>query len=135
MPRPFKPRRIRCFPDAVIFKPAGVPAKDLTLAQIALDEMEAMRLVDVERMDQAEAAVSMGISRATVGRLLESGRHKTAQALTSGQGLVLKPGAAPLVDDGQRGRGHGRRRHRHRGMCAQRSGNKESNRNRQGEEQ
>ena len=92
MARPVSPRNIAGRPVATLFKPGGVPA----LAQIplALDEFEAVRLADLERLEQAQAARRMGISRQTFGRVLGTARRKVAQALVLGHALRIE-GAGP----------------------------------------
>ncbi len=125
MARPHRGRWIGHNPDTVFFKPAGVPAKELRVTTIKLDELEAMRLVDGEELKQTEAAERMGISQSTIARLLSSGRKKTALALAHGEALQLLQGEAPLnfhesteppFGGGRRGR-HGRRGG-HRGGAA-----------------
>ncbi len=96
MPRPHCRRWIGHQPPVVLYKPAGIPARILETIEIRMDELEAMRLVDAEGMNQAEAADKMKVSRATVGRLLASGRSKTAAALTSGKALAIEAGPADL---------------------------------------
>jgi predicted DNA-binding protein (UPF0251 family)/predicted Fe-Mo cluster-binding NifX family protein len=59
-----------------IYKPAGIKAIHLTKTIISLDEFEAMRLIDVEGYSQIEASEDMRVSRATIQRLLQSGRQK-----------------------------------------------------------
>lgn len=117
MGRPHRGRQIGHQPDSTFFKPAGVPVKRLQTTTIALDELEAMRLVDGEELKQTEAAERMGISQSTIARLLASGRKKTALALAHGEALQLQQGDAPLnfnksttppCGGGHRGR-HGRR--------------------------
>ncbi len=117
MGRPHRGRRIGHNPNTTFFKPAGIPAKELRITTIELDELEAMRLVDGEDLKQTEAAERMGISQSTIARLLASGRKKTALALAHGEALQLLQGEAPLnfhesteppCDGGRRGR-HGRR--------------------------
>ena len=56
---------------------------------LAFPELEAMRLVDYEGKTQEEAAQLMGVSRATVWRLLQSGRRKVVDALIHGKRLVI----------------------------------------------
>ncbi len=56
---------------------------------LSFPELEAMRLVDYEGKTQEEAAQAMGVSRATVWRLLESGRRKVVDALIHGKRLVI----------------------------------------------
>jgi predicted DNA-binding protein (UPF0251 family) len=109
MPRPFKTRWVARLPGVTIFKPAGVPARDLSHVQIHLDELEAFRLVDGEGLDQAQAAERMNVSPATVSRILERVRKKIAQALVEGAALSIQQGDAPVehVDEArnsQRGR-------------------------------
>ena len=53
------------------------------------DELEAMRLVDYLGLKQEEAAEQMGVSRATVWRLLESGRKKLVEALLFGKRIRI----------------------------------------------
>jgi predicted DNA-binding protein (UPF0251 family) len=54
-------------------------------------ELEAFRLVDLEKLSQEEAGERMGVSRGTVWRLIQSARKKTAQALTEGRPLRIAP--------------------------------------------
>ena len=92
MARPVSPRNIAGRPVATLFKPGGVPA----LAQIplALDEFEAVRLADLEQLEQAQAARRMGVSRQTFGRVLGAARRKVAQALVLGHALRIEGGGA-----------------------------------------
>jgi predicted DNA-binding protein (UPF0251 family) len=92
MARPVSPRNIAGRPVATLFKPGGVPA----VAQIpmALDEFEAVRLADLEQLEQAQAARRMGVSRQTFGRVLGAARRKVAQALVLGHALRIEGGGA-----------------------------------------
>lgn len=96
MVRPHSERWVGCRPAARLYKPAGVLAANLRVTGIAVDELEAMRLVDGEGLQQAEAAERMRISRSSVGRLLELGRGKVARALIGGEGIEIQEGAAPI---------------------------------------
>jgi len=58
-----------------------------------MDEFESLRLADLECHSQEEAAKKMGISRATFGRIVESGRSKVAKALVYGRRLEITGGA------------------------------------------
>jgi predicted DNA-binding protein (UPF0251 family) len=93
-----------------VFKPAGVPAKELTQVEIHLDELEAIRLVDGEGLDHADAAERMKVSRSTVGRILERVRKKIAQALVEGQALFIEQGDAPIEQVGEAKTRRGKRR-------------------------
>jgi hypothetical protein len=75
-----------------------------------------MRLVDARGLSQEEAANAMGVSRQTVGRLLETGRRSTVRALTEGLAVEIGGGAfclGPAADRtcprGRAGAQHGRR--------------------------
>jgi predicted DNA-binding protein (UPF0251 family) len=79
-------------PNATLFKPAGIPSRDLERLQLAVDELEAIRLVDLEGLSHGQAASVMGVSRQTVGRVLEAGRAKVAEALVTGKAILIGGG-------------------------------------------
>jgi uncharacterized protein len=87
MPRPRCCRLVAVRPDADFFKPRGVPLCRLEVIQLALDELEALRLADGEGLEQSAAAAQMGVSRQTLGRILETARHKLAEALVQGKAI------------------------------------------------
>ena len=62
------------------------------LRQIAIlpEELEALRLADLEGLPQVEAAACMGISRSTFQRILERAHRQVAWALVEGQALRLE---------------------------------------------
>lgn len=91
MPRAKKCRRIGCQPGALFFKPKGIPLCSLEISPLSLDEFEAIRLADLEGLDQAEAALRMNVSRATFGRILERAHRAIAQALVNGQAIAIEP--------------------------------------------
>jgi predicted DNA-binding protein (UPF0251 family) len=80
----------------VYFKPRGVPLRTLTDVRLGLDEVEALRLADLEGLSQEEVGRQMNVSRATVGRILEQARRKVADALTTGKALRIEGGPALL---------------------------------------
>ncbi len=57
---------------------------------ICSDELETLKLCDVDGLSQEEAGYQMGISRGTVQRILAGARLKTASALTQCKALVLE---------------------------------------------
>ncbi len=65
---------------------------ELDVVHLALSELEALRLCDVEGCDQAEAGRRMGVSRGTVQRLLKSGRCKMVRAVAETMALVIEEG-------------------------------------------
>jgi predicted DNA-binding protein (UPF0251 family) len=66
---------------------------ELSSVRLELSELEAMRLCDLEELDQAAAGLRMGVSRGTVQRLLRSGRTKVLDALLDSSALVIERGA------------------------------------------
>ena len=91
MARPIKQRCISCVPVASYFKPVGIPLRDLDEIVLAMDELEAMRLTDLEGLYQADAAEKMGVSRQTIGNILNSVHRKVADALLNGKALRIRP--------------------------------------------
>jgi predicted DNA-binding protein (UPF0251 family) len=79
-------------PHVTLFKPAGVPGRSLERLPLAVDELEAIRLVDLEGLSHEQAAAAMGVSRQTVGRVLERGRATVAEALVAGKALLIGGG-------------------------------------------
>ena len=74
-------RRIAFQPDYTYFKPAGIRGRDLKSVDLALEELEALRLKDYLDLGQKEAAWEMGVSQPTFHRVLEEARKKVAKAL------------------------------------------------------
>ena len=92
MPRPCCLRHVGFKPLADFFKPAGVPACTLEQVTLALDEVEALRLADLNGLYQEQAAAKMKISRPTFSRIIEQARRKVADALIHGKALRLEGG-------------------------------------------
>jgi len=65
---------------------------DLEIVRLEIDELEAMRLCDLEGYDQESAGERMGVSRGTVQRLVKSGREKLLRALVDSSALVIERG-------------------------------------------
>ncbi len=79
-------------PSVTLFKPAGVPTRELEHLRLGVDELEAIRLVDLEGLTHAQAAEAMGVSRQTVGRVLARGRARVADALVGGKAILIGGG-------------------------------------------
>lgn len=92
VPRPRKHRRCRRYDGDRVFKPRSIPMPDLAEVRLGLDELEAMRLCDLEGHEQESAGVRMGVSRGTVQRLVKSGRAKVIQALIDSSALIIEKG-------------------------------------------
>ncbi|MEW6753342.1 MAG: DUF134 domain-containing protein [Candidatus Latescibacterota bacterium] len=117
MPRPCCLRHIGVRPCAVYYKPAGIPLSTLEEVVLTLDELESLRLADLEGLYQEEAAAEMGISRPTFSRVVSQARRKVAEALVHGRALRLAGGAVVMKGEetmpdrdgtGPRGTGSGR---------------------------
>jgi len=85
-----KDRNIDADFSEVCFKPCDIERKDLERVVIFEDEMEAIRLADLESMYQQECSEKMGISRTTFSRLVESARKKIADALLNQKAIRVK---------------------------------------------
>jgi len=98
MARPIKIRRVTCVPAASYFKPVGIPLRDLDELVLGIDELEAIRLTDLDGLYQADAAEQMGVSRQTIGNILKSAHRKLADALLNGKALRIGPPAETDTD-------------------------------------
>ena len=111
MPRPRHCRRVAMLPHVAYYKPRGVPLAALQCVELAVDELEALRLADLEGLYQEEAAQRMNVSRQTFGRIIEAAHKKVADALVHGKALsieggpieVTEPEAGPPGPAGRRG--------------------------------
>lgn len=96
MPRPCCLRHIGFTPTAGLFRPAGVPVCTLEQVTLTLDEVEALRLADLNGLYQEQAAERMRISRPTFSRIVAQARRKVADALIHGKALRLEGGVVRI---------------------------------------
>jgi uncharacterized protein len=92
MVRPTRIRRIFFQPNVTYFKPTGIPMAELKETVLSFDELEAIRLIDSEKMEQHKAGEKMKISQSTLSRLLRTGRKKLADAIINGQAIKIQGG-------------------------------------------
>ncbi|MBP2675092.1 MAG: hypothetical protein H6Q84_1932 [Deltaproteobacteria bacterium] len=92
MARPQCCRRVEGKPVASVFKPAGIPARELDEIAMTLDEFEAVRLADLEGLYQEMAAEKMGVSRSTFSRIVDAAHRKIAEAIVNGKALKIEGG-------------------------------------------
>jgi predicted DNA-binding protein (UPF0251 family)/DNA-directed RNA polymerase subunit RPC12/RpoP len=92
MPRPRKQRRLLHRPHPTIFKPVGLPLEALERVTLLHEELEALRLADLERVHQEEGARQMSISRSTFQRMVSEARYKVALALVNDKALQVEGG-------------------------------------------
>ncbi len=90
MPRPRKHRHLSYTSDTAIYKPAGIPLFDLRQVVLLPEELEALRLADLEERSQEEAAEKMAVSRSTFQRILARARRQVTLALTEGYALRIE---------------------------------------------
>jgi len=102
MPRPVNERKLGGPIAPRVMKPAGVPARELEEVRLGFDEAEALRLADLEGLYQEAAARSMGVSRPTFGRIIETARHKVADAILNGKALRIDGGEIIIDEKGER---------------------------------
>lgn len=64
----------------------------MTMVQITnleTDELEALRLCDLEGLTQEEAGERMGVSRGTIQRTVKAARAKVVDALVEGKAIFI----------------------------------------------
>jgi len=89
MPRPRIPRCMRFQPDVYYFKPQGIPLRELEEVILLPDELEALKLYEIDNLEQTEAAEKMKISQPTFARILNSTHKKIAEALIKGKAIRI----------------------------------------------
>ena len=91
MPRPKKCRRVCALPNAVSFVP-DPQADDLPPIVMAVEEYEAIRLIDYLGCTQEEAAARMAVARTTVQAIYDRARWKMAAVLVERRRLEIRGG-------------------------------------------
>ena len=92
MARPVKNRLIENLPQYTYFVPAGRRKCEIEEMFIKVEEFEAMRLKDVEDLNQEECAGRMLVSRQTFQNIIDSARKKIAIALIEGKAINISGG-------------------------------------------
>ena len=92
MARPRKWRIVEFVPNEVYFIPQGKPRCELDEEVLKVEEIEAIRLKDLEDLNQDECAERMQVSRQTFQRILGEARKKIARALVEGKALRVHGG-------------------------------------------
>ena len=92
MPRPTKFRRVEFFPKNIYFVPWGKPKCEIKEIVLKVEELEAMRLKDIEELNQEECGERMQVSRQTFQNIIDSARKKVAIALTEGNAIRISGG-------------------------------------------
>ena len=102
MPRPKKWRKVCCLPENRSFGPVpgfGQTPPEVTQPVImTVDEYEAVRLIDLEGMNQEACAEKMRSARTTVQSIYAEARKKLADSLVNGKLLRIEGGDYELCD-------------------------------------
>jgi uncharacterized protein len=97
MVRTRKCRMVSSLPSVTYFKPAGIPLRFLSEVRLSVEEAEALRLKELDGLEQAEGAIRMGVSRPTFQRVLSSARKKVADALLNGKAIKIEGGSFQVI--------------------------------------
>jgi len=89
MSRPQNPRCLCFNPEVFYFKPRGVSLCSLEEEELFPDEIEALKLHDVDGLDQIKAAKEMKISQPTFARILNRAYKKIARAIIKGKAIKI----------------------------------------------
>lgn len=92
MARPTKWRKIEHIPSVLYFVPSAA-AVEGPQNVLKMEELEAIRLKDLEGLEQEECAVKMGVSRPTFQRILILAREKIADSLINGKAIHVEGGS------------------------------------------
>lgn len=92
MPRPTKFRRVEFLPKYNYFIPLGKKKCELEEVVLKIEELEAIRLKDIEELKQEECAEKMHVSRQTFQNIIDDARKKVAIALTQGKAIKIAGG-------------------------------------------
>lgn len=84
------PRLMRFNPSVYYFKPQGIPLRMLEEVVLLPDEVEALKLYEVDGLAQTEAAEKMNISQPTFARILGSANKKIAEAIINGKAIRIE---------------------------------------------
>ena len=90
MSRNCKKRNINHELQSNFFKPNWIPLDELDIKEVAVDEIEALRLVYIEELNMIDWSIKMGISAPTFNRILNSWIKKIADAIINSKAIKIK---------------------------------------------
>jgi len=90
MVRPRKKRLVAIDPEATYFKPRAIPLSELEEVSLKLEEIEALKLKFLDKLEQEQAAKRMGVSRTTFWRIFSGAGEKVADALINGKAIRIQ---------------------------------------------
>ncbi len=92
MARPKKCRRVEFFPESTSFLPVGKKKCETEEIILKIEELESLRLKDIEGLNQEECAKRMEVSRQTFQNIIYNAHRKVATALTEGKAIEISGG-------------------------------------------
>ncbi len=92
MARPTKWRKVEFIPNIQYFAPLDIDTDVLQENILRVEELEALRLRDIEGLEQEDCARKMEISRQTFQRILNAAREKVADSLINGKAIRIEGG-------------------------------------------
>lgn len=92
MPRPKLKRKISFSPKVSYFKPRGVPVRELDVVKLSSEEVEALKLKNIDKLSQIDCAKKMKTSQSTFQRILSSAYEKMSVAIIKGKAVEIKRG-------------------------------------------
>jgi len=90
--RPTKWRKVEFIPNVQYFAPSDIDAALLQENILLIEELEAIRLKDLDGMEQEDCADKMEVSRQTFQRILNVAREKIADSLINGKAIRIEGG-------------------------------------------
>jgi predicted DNA-binding protein (UPF0251 family)/DNA-directed RNA polymerase subunit N (RpoN/RPB10) len=90
--RPTKWRKVEFIPSVQHFVPSDTDAEDMQENILRIEELEAVRLKDLEGLEQEQCAKKMEVSRQTFQRILNSAREKISDSLVNGKAIRIEGG-------------------------------------------
>lgn len=92
MSRPHKHKIVENIPNVTFFKPQGIPLRTLEQVTLTIEELETLRLANLENLSQSQAATQMNIHQSTFQRTLKKARTKVSDALVNGKAIRIQGG-------------------------------------------
>jgi len=96
MVRPKKCRFVESTPEVTYFKPRAIPLSELEEVCLTVEELEALKLRFLDKLEQQQAAEKMRVSRTTFWRILNSAGNKVVSALIEGKAIKIEGGTYKL---------------------------------------
>ncbi len=102
MARPRKWRKVCCMPESNLYGPIDGLNKENEIINMAIEEYETLRLIDLEGLTQEECAGKMQVARTTVQNIYNEARIKIAESLVNGKMLQIEGGDYQLYSENER---------------------------------